>query len=243
MKFSSPLTLAGFVMVFLNPFSWSAEGILDYERFRTQIEPLLLTRTYASPVAGTTCFSCHGSTSNAAYTAFPLTNGQTRSNYSEAARRVTLDRPDTSLLLLKPLAIAAGGTFHGPANSGGEQFSNTTTDTAYTAIFNWIVDATRASQGARISQTHAYPTPFRTTTNIVYFLTTEALEVDVRIFTYSGTEVQHYEGTTNIGANQVEWDGRADDLEPLSTGVYFYSIKARFDDGTFVKTGRCVYTP
>lgn len=222
---------------------WSAEGILDYERFRNQIEPLLLTQTYTSPAAGATCFSCHGSSSNAAYTAFPLVSGQTRTNYLESARRVEIDAPDTSLLLLKPLAIAAGGVFHGPANGGGEQFANTTTDQSYTAIYNWIADATRANEGARISKTHAYPTPFRTRTNIVYFLTTEALEVDVRIFAYDGTEVRHYEGTTNIGANQVEWDGRRSDIEPLATGVYFYSIKARFDDGTFVKTGRCVYTP
>jgi flagellar hook assembly protein FlgD len=162
----------------------------------------------------------------------------------ETARRVTLDAPDTSLLLLKPLAIAAGGVPHGlSGNNGGEQFVNTTTDQNYIAILQWIVDATQANQGARVSKTTAYPTPFRFTTNIVYFLTTEANQVDVRIYTYNGTEVQHYTGTTNIGANQVEWDGRANDLEPLATGVYFYSVKARFDDGTFIKTGRLVYTP
>ena len=232
------------MMFFLCQKSWSAEGILDYERFRTQIEPLLLTQTYNSPSVGVTCYSCHGSTSNAGYTAFPLNLGQTRRNYIEAARQVTLDEPDTSLLLLKPLAVAAGGVPHGLlGNDGGEQFSNTTTDANYSAILDWIIDATQASQGARVSKTHPYPNPFRTKTNIVYFLTSTAEKVDVRIFTYNGTEVRQYEGTTNIGANQVEWDGRATDLEPLATGVYFYSIKARFEDGTFIKTGRCVYAP
>lgn len=244
MRTSSPLPFFGFILFVCSQQIWSAEGILDYERFRTQIEPTLLTQTYTSPSAGVTCYSCHGSTSNAAYTAFPLVLGQTRLNYIEAARRITLDAPDTSLLLLKPLALAAGGVPHGlMGNDGGEQFANTTTDDHYALIFNWIVDATEANQGARVSKTLAYPNPFRTKTNIVYFLTTEAEHVDVRIFSYGGYEVQHFEGTTNIGANQVEWDGRASDLEPLATGVYFYSIKARFEDGTFIKTGRLVYAP
>jgi hypothetical protein len=225
--------------------SWGAEGILDFLRFMNEIEPLLTTRTYASPgPLPMTCASCHGDTNHAAYTAFPIVVGQTRNNYTETARRVSFDSPDTSILLLKPLALAAGGLPHGTCcNNGGEQFANTTTDTAYIAIQSWIREATTATGGARISRTESYPNPFRFKTNIVYFLNTEAIQVDIRIFTFDGHEVRHFVGTAQVGANQVEWDGRDTEGEPLNTGVYFYSIKARFEDGTFIKAGRIVYTP
>lgn len=223
----------------------SAEGILDYNRFISEIEPLLLTETYASPgPSPMTCFACHGDTSHAAFTAFPLRMNEPRQNFVEASRHVEVLSPDTSDLLLKPLAIAAGGTPHGlNANDGGEQFANTTTDVAYRTIQQWIVDATRSSVGARITKTDPYPNPFRYGTNIVYFLTTEAEQVNVKIYSSNGFEVRHFTGTGNVGANRVFWDGRDADEEPLPTGVYFYSVKASFDNGTSLKTGRCVYTP
>ncbi len=179
-----------------------------------------------------------------AYSTYSLVMGDSRHNFIQSARRIKLDQPDVSLILLKPLAIAAGGVAHGMnANDGGKQFSNTTTDASYTAIFNWITDATRASVGARVIRTEPYPNPFRFNTNIVYFLTTEALNAEVAIFTESGYEVRRYLGTTNVGANRVMLDGRDEENEPLPTGVYFYLVRAQFQDGTSVKTGRCVFTP
>lgn len=223
----------------------SQEGILDYDRFMSEIEPLLLTETYASPgPTPMTCYACHGDVNNVAFSTFPLVVGDSRANFTEAARRIKLDQPDTSLLLLKPLAIAAGGVSHGVvANDGGKQFANTTTDDAYITIANWIADATRASVGARVIRTEPYPNPFRYHTDIVYFLTTEALDVTVRIFTEGGHEVQSYDGTTNVGANRVRWDGRDKEALALPTGVYFYLVKAHFTDDTSTKTGRIVYTP
>lgn len=225
--------------------AWSAEGILDYDRFMAEIEPLLITKTYASPgPSAMTCLACHGDASNVAYSSYPLTAGQSRRNFLETARRVKLDQPDVSLVLLKPLAIAAGGVPHGVvANDGGKQFSNTTTDQSYRAILEWVTDATRSSVGARVVRTDPHPNPFRTRTDLVYFLTTEALSAEVKIFTEGGHEVRRYPGTANVGANRVNWDGRDEAGEPLPTGVYFYSVKARFRDGTSIKTGRCVYTP
>lgn len=223
----------------------TAEGILDFERFKSQIEPLLTTQTYNSPGPGPmTCASCHGDPAHPAYPYYSILIGNSLHNYTEAARRVQLDEPDLSLLLRKPLDVQQGGVPHGlPGFDGGEQFANTTSDPNYLAIYNWIVDATQANQGARVSRTEAYPTPFRVGTHIVYFLTTTALQVDIRVYSSNGYEVRNFNGTTNIGANQVFWDGRDSDFEPLPTGVYFYSVKARFEDGTFLKSGRCVYTP
>lgn len=222
----------------------AAQGILDYNRFMSEIEPLLLTREYASPAPGTTCFSCHGSSGTAAFDAFPLYEGRPRDNFVSSARAITLSEPDTSLLLLKPLDVAAGGVPHGLfGNDAGKQFANTTSDTAYITIRNWILDAVRASVGARITRTEPYPNPFRFRTDIVYILTAEAQSVQVTIFTQSGFQLRRFDGPGVVGANRVTWDGRDKDNEPLPTGIYFYIVRAVFADGTATKHGKCVFTP
>ena len=230
-------------LVLFSKTTWAQQGILDFERFKQEIEPLLSTTTYNSPSANTTCLSCHGDTSNQAYLEYPLVLGQSRDNFLETARQIELDNPAISPVLLKPLALAGGGVNHGLiANNGGEQFTNTSA-AAYQTIINWIEDATRSSIGANVSKSVPHPNPFRFSTDIVYFLTTTANKVDVILFTMDGREIQKFEGTTQVGANLVTWDGRDKDAEPLPTGVYFYAIKAQFPSGTVIHNGSVVYTP
>ena len=222
----------------------AAQGVLDYDRFMREIQPLLLTQTYNSPAPGTTCFSCHGDPANAGYAGFPLYQGRPRDNFISTAREVKLDQPDVSLVLIKPLQIAAGGVPHGlTANDGGKQFQNTTSDPNYITIRNWIVDAVHSSVGARITRTEPYPNPFRFETDIVYILTATALSVKVSIYSQDGHTLRTFTGTGLVGANRVHWDGRDGDDNPLPTGLYFYNVKATFDDGTATKAGKCVYTP
>ncbi len=223
----------------------AADGILDYERFMSEIEPLLTTTTYASPGPGLmSCYDCHGISSHPAFTVYPLFRGQPRRNFTETVREITIDNPDTSVLLLKPLHEAAGGIQHGTdtIKSGGRQFPNVDDDT-YQIILNWIYDATRANKGARITKTQPHPNPFRYYTDIVYFLSTPANKVTVTLYTSSGHEIQSFPGTGVVGANKIRWNGRDEVGDPMPTGVYFYSVKAQFDDGEIVSTGRCVYTP
>lgn len=223
---------------------WAAEGILDYNRFMREIEPIITTTTFASPgPTNMSCYSCHGISTHPAFTAFPLVLGQSRDNFTETVLRVDISAPDTSLLLLKPLALAAGGAQHGTGiKDGGEQFP-TTQNGHYRVIQQWIVDATRANVGARVSRSEAYPNPFRYETKIVYILTTEAEEAEVTIFSMDGRILRRFDGTTRVGANLITWDGRDADLEPLPTGVYVYAVKAKFETGTFIYKGSCVYTP
>jgi acetyltransferase-like isoleucine patch superfamily enzyme len=202
MKLLKKSTFFAFLAVAVPVVSQAAEGILDYDRFMRDIEPIITTRTFTSPgPTPMTCVSCHGVSTHPAFTAYPIVVGQSRDNFTETARRVSVADPDVSLLLLKPLALAAGGVPHGvAANDGGEQFP-TTQDSTFATIQQWIVDATRASVGARVSRSAAYPNPFRFNTNIVYFLTTEALDVEVTLFSMEG----HVELGDNvrIGANCV----------------------------------------
>jgi hypothetical protein len=236
-----------FVFCFLGALraAGAAEGILDYNRFMRDIEPLLTTTTYNSPaaLAPVTCFYCHGDPANPAFSHFSLKMGESRHNFVQAGNQIEIANPESSNLLLKPLALAAGGVEHGlAANDAGEQLPSSN-DPRYQIILKWVQDATRASQGARVSATEPHPNPFRFTTDLIYFLTTEALHVDVTIFATNGKQVRNFIGTLNVGANRVRWDGRDEDGELLNTGVYFYSVKAQFDDGTDILNGRVVFTP
>jgi hypothetical protein len=243
-----PLLRRGLVLVVLM-MAWgarseAAQGILDYNRFMKDIEPLLLTKTYNSPAPGTTCISCHGDLSNPASSTFTLVVGRSRDNFINIAREIKLDQPDVSLVLLKPLQIAAGGVPHGiTANDGGKQFQNTTSDQNYITIRNWIVDATRSSIGARITRTEPYPNPFRYHTDIVYILTTSARHVSVTVYSQDGHTIRSFDGPSLVGGNRVQWDGRDGAGDPVPTGIYFYNVKAEFEDGTAAKTGTCVFTP
>lgn len=225
------------------PLARSAEGILDYDEFMRTIQPYLLSTQYSSPSAGTTCLSCHGVSGSTAYISFPLVVGEPRNNFNQTVARVTLDNPDTSSLLLKPLAIAAGGVPHGlNGNDAGEQFS-TTDATAYKAILTWITNAKKASAGARITKVEPHPNPFRYSVDIVYFLSTNASDVLVSLYSEDGKFIRSFPGATLVGANKITWNGRDADDEPMPTGNYIYRVKAQFDDGTVVKNGMCVYTP
>ena len=200
---------------------------------------MLLQTTYANPgPTPMTCFACHGDPTHAAFTEFPLFSDQPRRNFQESARQVEIENPPISPLLLKPLSLAAGGVVH----AGGEQFLNSQTS-QYQTILNWVLDAKNSTIGATVSKSIPHPNPFRFFTDIVYFLTTEAKKVDLSVFAFDGKEIRKYEGTTNVGANRVRWDGRDKDNEPLQTGVYFYTVVAEFDDGTVVHKGQVVFTP
>ncbi len=220
-----------------------AEGILDYNRFMSEIEPILTTTQFASPSAGTKCIDCHGSPAHAAYTVFPLITGQSRANFIATGDEVDVENPSVSLLLRKPLLLAGGGTSgHGTSGvNGGKPFDNSEDDD-YQTIINWIIEAS-AGKRARITQTDPHPNPFRYYTDIVYFLSSDALSVNVSIFTNNGHQLRSLDGTNLVGANRVRWDGRDEFGEPLPTGLYFYRVKAEFRNDTVVKNGRIIYTP
>ena len=234
----SPLLVFGLMLP-----TYGAEGILDYNRFMTEIEPILTTKQFSSPSAGSKCIDCHGSPSHAAYAVYPLIAGESRANFIATGDEIDLENPSVSLLLRKPLQLAGGGTAqHGTVGTnGGKPFSNTQDDD-YQTIINWIIEASSAKR-ARITQTEPHPNPFRYYTDIVYFLSSEALNVEVGIFTNDGRQLQSFVGTSLVGANRVRWDGRDEFGEPLPTGLYFYRVKAEFRDDTVVKNGRIIYTP
>jgi len=113
---------------------------LDYEFFKTKIEPIFLKKREGH----TRCYVCHEESNNA----FRLeklpagatfwTEEQSRKNFDTVSALVTPNDTANSLLLLQPLAPEAGGaTFH----SGGRQFSSKN-DPDWKTLARWVTGQT-----------------------------------------------------------------------------------------------------
>ena len=102
---------------------------LDYEFFKSRVEPIFLSKRpgYAR------CYLCHAAPDTRVWS-----EAQSRLNFGMAAKLVNPGDPDTSRLLLHPLAPEAGGdVFH----SGGRQFLSKQ-DPAWGTLAAWVKGAT-----------------------------------------------------------------------------------------------------
>ena len=117
---------------------------LDYEFFKTRVEPVFLTKRpgYAR------CIVCHVESNNGfrleklSPDARMWNEEQSRLNFAMAAKLVNPGDPNTSRLLLHPLAPEAGGdVFH----SGGRQFLSKQ-DPAWLTLAAWVKGATLFGQ-------------------------------------------------------------------------------------------------
>jgi hypothetical protein len=83
----------------------------------------------------------------------------------------------------------------------------------------------------------AYPNPFNPGVVIPFTLGSVAEQVSLTIYSILGQKVRRLElGVLPAGARQVEWDGRDEKGEQLSSGVYVYRLQA----GAWSATGRVV---
>jgi hypothetical protein len=116
---------------------------LDYDYFKSRIEPIFLTKRPDHA----RCYVCHVGSNNA----FHLerlspgergwTEEQSRRNFEMISILVNPGDPDTSRLLLHPLAPEGGGdVFH----SGGRQFASKR-DPAWRTLAAWVNGATLAA--------------------------------------------------------------------------------------------------
>jgi len=79
-----------------------------------------------------------------------------------------------------------------------------------------------------------YPNPFNPTTTITYSLS-ENSRTKLVIYNTLGQEVRTLVNAPNTaGFHTVLWDGRNDNGQKISSGVYFYKLTA----GTFIQTKR-----
>lgn len=115
---------------------------LDFEYYVSAVEPIFLRHRGGFVGTDTSCVACHTTQANAPLGLQPLTeeNGsvfwteeQSRQNFENVAMLVNPAAPETSRLLLAPLATTAGGERH----SGGN-FWDSTDHSEYRIIAEWI---------------------------------------------------------------------------------------------------------
>ena len=140
--------------------SQSSVQSLNFEAYRTQIEPVFLKLR----PGGVRCYDCH-STLSTRMQLLPLspaasswTEAQSRKNFEVVSRLVTAGRPLSSPLALHPLDAEAGGD---PTHTGGK-FWASQSDPEWEMIAQWI------GQSATSSETLASET---SSFDFQYFLT------------------------------------------------------------------------
>lgn len=126
---------------------------LDFETYRTQIEPIFLKRRDGD----VTCYSCH----SVLQTRMKLqrlepgkdtwNEAQSRKNFEVVAMLVSPGKPMESHLLLHPLAHEAGGD---PQHTGGK-FWKTQDDPEWKMVAAWVLKASPAPAGAVSSASHS----------------------------------------------------------------------------------------
>jgi hypothetical protein len=136
------MNLAQIAIAVLTSAALASVGLaagLDFEMYRTRVEPVFLKKRPGHA----RCVVCHESNSSGfhletlASGATTWTEEQSRRNFESVLRLVVPGNPGASKLLLHPLAPAAGGDyFHG----GGRQFASRE-DPEWKAIADWIGQA------------------------------------------------------------------------------------------------------
>jgi YVTN family beta-propeller protein len=130
-----------------------AHPTLDFETYRTRVEPIFLKQRPGHA----RCYGCHVLSNRVFHLetlgpgAAEWTSEQSQKNFQSAAQLIVPGHPETSWLLLHPLAPEAGGhAFH----SGGRQFE-TKDDPDWQTMFEWVRGAITAHAPEAESRSNA----------------------------------------------------------------------------------------
>ena len=81
-----------------------------------------------------------------------------------------------------------------------------------------------------------YPNPFNPSTTIKYALPVET-DVQITVFDSNGNRVASLaDNHQNPGTSTITWSGKNESGTSVSSGVYYYSVKA----GNYVKTNKMI---
>jgi hypothetical protein len=109
-----------------------------------------------------------------------------------------------------------------------------------TRYFDVVVSVTEPSAGTvpgEFSLGQNYPNPFNPTTQIRYGLPQQS-RVSITVYDVNGRVVTKlFQGDQKAGLYDIQWDGRNQRGDVVSTGIYFYKLEAVGSDGnSFVQT-------
>src|SRR6266571_2873671 len=131
------IAVAGVLVAAATPHLTSrAAPALDYDFFKTRVQSVFLEKRPTH----TRCYVCHEESNNGfrleklSPGAGAWTEEQSRKNFEMASKLVNPGDPDTSRLLMQPLAPEDGGNvFH----SGGRQFASKD-DPSWKTLADWV---------------------------------------------------------------------------------------------------------
>jgi hypothetical protein len=133
------------------PQQETAPPTLDYEFFKTRVEPIFLKRR--SPEHAR-CYVCHEIAKH--HSGLNLeslspgntfwTEEQSRRNFQTVLKLVDPGNPTSSIFPMHPLAPEAGGDIH--AHGGGRQFTSQS-DPDFQTVVEWIRGAKASSTSAK----------------------------------------------------------------------------------------------
>ena len=125
-------------------FAYTAEQALDYDYFKTRVEPVFLQKRPDH----VRCYVCHAHSTNS-FKLEELPAGakfwseeQSRKNFQVVSHLVVPGKPEASLLLMRPLALEQGGYAY---HSGGRQFASKD-DPEWKVIAAWVNGAKAAGK-------------------------------------------------------------------------------------------------
>jgi hypothetical protein len=117
--------------------------------------------------------------------------------------------------------------------SDGADTAATNIDSVYLEPLN--VNEPDVPQNYQLSQN--YPNPFNAQTSISFVLP-KASDVNLAVFDITGRDIADLaDGCMNAGQHSVIWDGKNEDGQPASSGLYFYRLNI---DGADKDTKRMI---
>ena len=126
--------------------SANAESVLDFETYRTRIEPIFMKQREN----GGRCYDCHASlTTRLRLEPLPAdssiwTDAESRKNFAYVLQLVVPGEPFKSRLLLHPLAAEAGGD----SVHGGGKFWRSQSDPEWQMLADWVKHLTFVASSA-----------------------------------------------------------------------------------------------
>lgn len=104
--------------------------MLDFNQFSSQVDEILTRR-------GCDNLSCHGGGIRGTFQLSPADAKDPSFDFVQASLQVDLAQREASALLLKPLAVEAGGEAH--AGDSALSTFTSVSDTDYQTILSWIL--------------------------------------------------------------------------------------------------------
>jgi flagellar hook assembly protein FlgD len=87
-----------------------------------------------------------------------------------------------------------------------------------------------AVEALRLTDVINFPNPFSDATTVSFRVLKEA-DVVVRVYTVGGRPVRTLRSSGVSGWGHVEWDGKDEEGDEVSNGVYIYKVTAATTDG------------